>query len=56
VVTLRQAAKRLLLLPILVAKWLIVVVATLVWLTLVPIVDLVRELIDRLLRRESELR
>jgi hypothetical protein len=47
---------RLLRTPVVALKWLFVAVAALLWITVVPIVELVREVVGRLLRGVSQRR
>jgi hypothetical protein len=47
---------RLLRIPVTALKWLLAVLAALVWITVVPIVDLLRDAVGRLWRGVSRLR
>jgi hypothetical protein len=47
---------RLLGAPVMALKWLLVAVAALLWIAVVPIVELVREMVGRLLRTVSQRR
>jgi hypothetical protein len=50
---LRHASSRLLQVPIGAVKWVMVVIGALLWIVVVPLVDLVREVVGRLRRGSS---